>query len=70
MGLVVIIRNCEGEIMASCCELLNMVSQSVEAEALALRKAVELCIDMGFSKVIFEGDVQVVIKAVESAEEN
>lgn len=53
--------------MASCYESLNVVSQSVVAEAMALRKAVELCIEMGFNKVIFEGDAQVVIKEVESA---
>ncbi|XP_035544636.1 uncharacterized protein LOC118348020 [Juglans regia] len=66
VGLGVVIRNDKGEVMAACCESKSFVDQPAIAEGWALRKAMELCEDLRFNKVIMEGDAQVVVNAVNS----
>ena len=46
------------------------VHSSEEGELLACRKAVELAIDAGFSRLVIEGDNVNVIKAISSKEAN
>lgn len=72
VGFGIIIRNSEseGEIMVSYCDQFSMVTQPVMAESIALWKAMGVCADLGFNKIIFEGDAQAVIHAVKDPEEN
>lgn len=46
------------------------VTSSEEAEILACRKALEFSIDVGFTKVIIEGDNANVMRAVSSSSQN
>ena len=46
------------------------VHSSEEGELLACRKAIEFAIDIGFSRLVLEGDNANVIKAISSQEAN
>ncbi|KAF5449835.1 hypothetical protein F2P56_030240 [Juglans regia] len=56
VGLGVIIRNNKGEVMATGCDSKSYVEQPAIAEGWALSKAMELCKDLSFNRVILEGD--------------
>ena len=62
----VIIRNSQGEVMASLSARGPAVASSKEAEVLACRKAVEFAIDVGFMDLVIEGDNATVMKAIVS----
>ncbi|XP_041003989.1 uncharacterized protein LOC121249345 [Juglans microcarpa x Juglans regia] len=64
MGAGVIIRNEKAEVMATCNIQKRNVVELALAKCYALRKAMELCKDLNFDKVTFEGDAQVVINVV------
>ncbi|KAF5465429.1 hypothetical protein F2P56_015440 [Juglans regia] len=64
VGVGVIIRDHNGEQMAACSEPNLLLSQPLIAEAAAMRKTIELCTDMGFNRVIIEGDAKVILEAV------
>ena len=55
-GIVVVIWNHDGAIMASCAEKLNQTCKAEEIEALAAFRALQLAYDLGFQNVILEGD--------------
>ncbi|KAG2675064.1 hypothetical protein I3760_13G167000 [Carya illinoinensis] len=63
-GLEIVIRDEMGEVLTACCDQRLHVRLPAMAECLALWKALELCRDLGFCRVLFEGDAQVIIKAV------
>lgn len=65
-----IICNEEGEVMAGMFVKGPSIYNSVEAEALACRKAVELSIEAGFSRLVIEGDNAMVMNAVSSTADN
>ncbi|KAF5451273.1 hypothetical protein F2P56_026390 [Juglans regia] len=70
MGLGVVMRNEKGEVLAcACSRRLPAINYDV-AETVALWFAVELCLDLGFNRVTFEGDAQSVVKVVNSREED
>ncbi|XP_040987787.1 uncharacterized protein LOC121235506 [Juglans microcarpa x Juglans regia] len=70
MGVGVVIRDSEGKLMASCCDRLQMVTQAVVAESTTLRTTAKLCSELGFNRVLFEGDAQVVVNAIRNPVEN
>ncbi|KAF5450110.1 hypothetical protein F2P56_014981 [Juglans regia] len=70
MGAGVIIRNEKGEVMATCHAQKQDVVEPALAECYALRTAMDLCRDLNFDKVIFEGDAQIVINAVNNQDED
>lgn len=70
MGMEIIIRDEEGKALLAVCGYRNMVQKPDIAECYALRKALEICRDLNFQKVIFEGDAKAIIMAVQSDEEN
>lgn len=55
-GLGVIIRDESGEIMVSIYTNISYNMKLIIAEGMALRKAMEICAELGFARVIFEGD--------------
>ena len=63
-GFGAIIRNANGEVMASISAKGPPVIDSEEAEILACRKALEFAVDAGFRDLIVEGDNKVVMTSV------
>lgn len=68
MGLEIVIRDVEGEVFASVCSKRSNIVQPELLECLALWKTLEICNELGFSKVIIEWDATVVIYGVNSVE--
>nr|XP_023921668.1 uncharacterized protein LOC112033124 [Quercus suber] len=65
-----IIRNEKGEVMAAVIASGLKVNTSDEAELLACQRAIELVVDVGFLRLIIEGDSSNVIQAISSPLEN
>jgi ribonuclease HI len=64
VGIGVIIRNHNGEVMASLCHRIHY-PHSVEAmEAYAARSAIQMAIDLGVQAIDIEGDSQTVVDAL------
>ncbi|KAF5452039.1 hypothetical protein F2P56_027079 [Juglans regia] len=70
MGLGVVLRNENGEVLACASSRKVPALDSSIVETVALWFAVELCMDLGFNRVTFEGDAQLVVKTVNSEEED
>lgn len=70
MGLGVIIRDEEGEVLVVVEGQQSNVDQPAVAESYALWKAMEVCRDLNMERVIFEGDAQLIVKAVNDLEED
>lgn len=64
-GMGTIIRNEKAEMMAALSAKGPSVTCSEEAEVLAIRRAVEFAMECGFSKVVVEGDNQMVMSAIQ-----
>ncbi|XP_075638427.1 uncharacterized protein LOC142610500 [Castanea sativa] len=58
----VIIRNSDGEVMASMSRQVQLPTIVAQVEAMAARRAVEFALEVGFNKVILEGDSEIVYK--------
>ena len=56
LGYRAVIRNEKGEVMAAIVVRGGDVRDSEEVEVMACRKALEFAIDVGFTKIILEGD--------------
>ncbi|KAF5469997.1 hypothetical protein F2P56_010551 [Juglans regia] len=70
VGLGVVIRDEEGEILVAAREQINYLTDSATAECLALWKAMEVCRELNFNRVLFEGDAQVIVNAVNKGDED
>ncbi|XP_042973040.1 uncharacterized protein LOC122304840 [Carya illinoinensis] len=62
VGIGIIVRDSEGEILAYLCSKLSIVVKAVVVEAYALRRAMFSYLELGLQKVMLEGDSQVVVK--------
>ena len=60
--LGVIIHDSQGLVMVSLAQNIQLASSVAEMEALAATRALELVAELGFDRVIFEGDSTLVIK--------
>lgn len=69
-GVGVVICNAAGEVMATLSLKEDAVEDSEEAEVLALRKALEFVVDVGFSNFIVKGDNVTVMQTVSSTNPN
>ena len=63
-GLGVIIRDSQGLAMAALAQNVQLASSVVEMEALATTRAVELAVEIGLDRIIFEGDSSIVIRGL------
>lgn len=63
-GIGVIIRDSQGLAMASLTQNVQLASSVVEMEALAATRAIELATELGFDRIIFEGDSTTVLRAL------
>lgn len=65
-----IFRNEEGQIIGSEFRTNNLVKSVVMAEAIAMLHGIPFALEMGFMLVILERDSKIVIKNVQSTEED
>ncbi|XP_042974550.1 uncharacterized protein LOC122306174 [Carya illinoinensis] len=70
MGGGCVVRNCDGEILVAAAWPRSFISNPLQAEALALERATDLCAELGFQKVIFKGDSLILVKDILCKEEN
>ena len=68
LGVRVVIRDNNGTILGSCSEKLSQAYKAEETEALAARKALMFAHELGFQRVILEGDALGLIQALKSQE--
>lgn len=66
MGKGIVIRNHEREIMVVVSLHKKIKSKPILAECMTLWRAMELCMELNTRNVIFEGDAQVLVKALNS----
>ena len=69
-GMGVIICNEKGEVMGAKSAKGPRVTDSLEAEALACRTALEFAVDIGLSDIVIEGDCVQVINAIKADKGN
>lgn len=67
MGLGVVVRDEEGEVLLSLCNPMEGLSNSATAELYALWEPLKVCAELNWAKAIFEGDALSVIKYVNSS---
>lgn len=63
-GIGDIIWDCQGLVLTSMSQNILLPLTVVELEDLATVKALELAIDLGFSLVILEGDLEILTKSL------
>jgi hypothetical protein len=67
MGMGIMVRDCEGRLIAALCIPQNFIVDPATAEALAAWKMVKFCINMEFGKVYLEGNCLEVVQALNFA---
>ena len=65
-GLGVVIRNDEGLVMASLSQQIPMTSTVIKVEVLAAKRALELVLEIGFDRIVLEGDSKMLFKALKN----
>jgi ribonuclease HI len=70
VGIGVIIRDGQGNVIAALSQQVKSMHDPVTTEAIAARRAVEFCIEVGVQEVIFEGDSMLVVKAIQDSQPN
>ena len=63
-GIGVIVRNHRGHVMAALAEKIPKPASTEVLEVLAARRAVRFTLELGFAHSIFEGDAEIVIRAL------
>lgn len=69
-GLGAMIHNEKGEVIATLSARGPSMTDSEEAETIACKKALESAIDIGFSKLVIEGDYKTVMTSISFAGSN
>ncbi|KAF5455032.1 hypothetical protein F2P56_024651 [Juglans regia] len=70
MGLGVIIRDSIGRVQAVVTGPKDHISSTAQAESVALLRAMNLCTELGFNQVCFEGYAKAIVDAVNSKGED
>ena len=65
-GVGVVIRNSNGEVIGALSESYFLPATVEDVEAIACRKAISFAINLGLENVVFEGDSETIIKALNS----
>ena len=66
----VVIRDNNGAVLASCSKKLSQAYKAKETETLAALKALMFTHELGFHRIILEGDTLGLIQALKSQEQN
>lgn len=69
IGIGIIVRDSNGEILACVSTSKSFSSQPILAECLALWQTIEFCDKLGLLTIQLEGDVQAIVNAVKVEEE-
>ena len=64
VGLGVVIRNEQGQVMVSLSERLPLPSSVIEVEALAAQRGLQLAAETGFKNIVLESDSRILITAL------
>ena len=64
----VVIRNAEGAVMATLSQLIPLPTTVAQVEAMATRKAVELALEIGFTRVAIEGVSDTIYRELSSTD--
>ncbi|KAF5441933.1 hypothetical protein F2P56_037100 [Juglans regia] len=66
MGMGIVFRDEDGEVLASVCDMKQHVNDPTLAESLALWRALEISnnLSFSFSELVFEGDAAVIIQKI------
>ena len=67
-GIGVIVRNDRGEVLAALSEKIPYPCSVVLVEVLAARRAVQFIMELGITQSIFEGDSEIVYKALKAVD--
>jgi ribonuclease HI len=67
MGVGLVARDSTSKVQASICNFLPSLTDPAAMEAYAARQGAEMSRDMGFRKILLEGDAQVIVQAINSA---
>ncbi|XP_042977200.1 uncharacterized protein LOC122308072 [Carya illinoinensis] len=70
MGVGVVIRNENGDLMVSMCSQKHNVCSPLVAELQALWCALQICTDLNLTEVVFERDALNVVKTINNPEIN
>lgn len=65
-GIVVVIRNSEGAVMASLSQQVPLPATVAQVEALAARRAIEFALEVGITQAIIKGDSDIIFKDLTS----
>ena len=63
-GIGVVVRNNAGEVEGALSSSIPMAHSVADLEALACLKAVQFALELGITRVVFEGDSAVIINAL------
>ena len=63
-GIGVVIRNDDGEVLGPLSKKIALPGSVVMVEMLAARKAVQFALEIGITHSVFEGDSQIIYKAL------
>ncbi|KAF5445799.1 hypothetical protein F2P56_034822 [Juglans regia] len=70
MGIGIVFRDQEGDILLSACIPLSSVMTAAQAEANALWKALKMCEELRIGEAELEGDALSIVNAINNREEN
>lgn len=70
MGAGVVIRDYKGDVLVSLCLSKDKITSPIQAEAIALWKALKLCEELNIGKAEFERDALGVVKVVNKEEDH
>ena len=65
-GIGVVVRNQAGQVMATLSERIQKPGSAEILEVLATWRAVQFILELGFKQLVFEGDSEVIIKALDN----
>ena len=63
-GIGVVVRNNRGQVMVALAKNIPKPTSSKILEVLAARRAIQFVLELGFVHSIFEGDAEMVVKAL------
>ncbi|XP_030943104.1 uncharacterized protein LOC115968042 [Quercus lobata] len=66
VGIGVVLRDCEGQVLAALSEKVRLPATVEVLEMMAARRAALFARELGFSRVCFEGDAELVVKCLQS----
>ena len=67
MGIRVVVRNSNGQVIDSMSQQLNQAYKSIEVEAMTAIRRLEFAGELGFDRVAVEGDLSIVMNCLKTS---